>query len=109
VQLVTDNGANFKAAGRILMERIPHLFWTPCATHCLNLMLQDIGEIKDFNTAINWAKKLSRFIYKHGRLLDLMRDKIGGDLVRPAVTRFATSSHIGKYASAQEWSENFIC
>jgi len=91
VQLVTDNGANFKAAGRILMERIPHLFWTPCATHCLNLMLQDIGEIKDFNTAINWAKKLSRFIYKHGRLLDLMRDKIGGDLVRPAVTRFATS------------------
>jgi len=54
-------------------------------------MLQDIGEIKDFNTAINWAKKLSRFIYKHGRLLDLMRDKIGGDLVRPAVTRFATS------------------
>ncbi|KAG2572458.1 hypothetical protein PVAP13_7KG180555 [Panicum virgatum] len=91
VQLVTDNGANFKAAGRILMERIPHLFWTPCATHCLNLMLQDIGEIKDFNTAINWAKKLSRFIYKHGRLLDLMRDKIGGDLVRPDVTRFATS------------------
>jgi hypothetical protein len=28
VQVVTDNGVNFKAAGRILMERIPHLFWT---------------------------------------------------------------------------------
>jgi len=37
------------------------------------------------------AKKVSRFLYKHGRLLDLMRQKIGGDLVRPAVTRFATS------------------
>lgn len=37
------------------------------------------------------AKKVSRFIYKHGRLLDQMREKIGGDLVRPAVTRFATS------------------
>ncbi|CAO2173441.1 unnamed protein product, partial [Urochloa humidicola] len=91
VQLVTDNGSNFKAAGRILMERIPHLFWTPCAAHCLNLMMQDIGQIKDFNTTINMAKKVSRFIYKHGRLLDLMREKLGGDLVRPAVTRFATS------------------
>ena len=25
-QVVTDNGANYKAAGRILMERIPKLF-----------------------------------------------------------------------------------
>lgn len=91
VQVVTDNGANFKAAGRILMERIPHLFWTPCAAHCLDLLLEDIGKIKEFKTCINNAKKVSRFIYKHGRLLDQMREKIGGDLVRPAVTRFATS------------------
>ena len=91
VQIVTDNGANFKAAGRILMERIPHLFWTPCAAHCLNLMMQDIGQIKEFNTTINMAKKLSRFLYKHGRLLEFMRKKIYGDLVKPAVTRFATS------------------
>ena len=91
VQVVTDNGSNFKAAGRLLMERIPHLFRTPCAAHCLDLMLEDIGKIKEFNTCINMAKKVCRFIYKHGRVLDQMRDKIGGDLVRPAVTRFATS------------------
>jgi hypothetical protein len=91
VQVVTDNGSNFKAAGRILMERIPHLFWTPCAAHCLDLMLEDIGKIKEFSTCINWAKKVSKFIYKHGRVLDQMREMIGGDLVRPAVTRFATS------------------
>ena len=91
VQVVTDNGVNFKGAGRILMERIPHLFWTPCAAHCLNLMLQDIGEIKDFCTAINEAKKVCRFLYKHDRLLDQTRQKLGADLVRPAVTRFATS------------------
>jgi len=91
VQIVTDNGANFKAAGRLLMERIPYLFWTPCAAHCLDLLLEDIGKIKEFNTCINMAKKVCRFMYKHGRILDLMRDKIGGDLVRPAITRFATS------------------
>jgi hypothetical protein len=91
MQVVTDNGANFKAAGRILMERIPHLFWTPCAAHCLDLLLEDIGKIKEFNSCINMAKKVSRFIYKHGRIHNLMRDKICGDLVRPGVTRFATS------------------
>jgi hypothetical protein len=86
VQIVTDNGANFKAAGRILVDRMPHLFWTPCAARCLDLMLEDIAKIKDFSTCINMAKKVSRFIYKHGRLLDQMREKIGGDLVRPTVT-----------------------
>ena len=54
-------------------------------------MLQDIGKIKDFSTAINLAKKMSRFIYKYGRLLDLMIDKLGGDFVRSTMTRFATS------------------
>ena len=91
MQIVIDNGANFKAAGRILVERMPQLFWTPCAAHRLDLMLEDIGKIKDFSSCINMAKKVSRFIYKHGRLLDQMREKIGGDLVRPAVARFATS------------------
>ena len=45
VQVITDNGANYKAAGRILMERIPTLFWSPCATHCLDLMLEEIGKL----------------------------------------------------------------
>jgi hypothetical protein len=34
VQVVTDNGANYKAAGKIIMERIPTLYWSPCACHC---------------------------------------------------------------------------
>jgi hypothetical protein len=37
VQVVIDNGANYKAAGKILMDRIPTLFWSPCAAHCLDL------------------------------------------------------------------------
>lgn len=91
VQIVTDNGSNFKAAGRALVKRIPHLFWTPCAAHCLDLLLEDIGKIKEFNDCITMAKRVSRFLYKHGRLHSLMREKLGGDLVRPGITRFATS------------------
>jgi hypothetical protein len=73
------------------MNRIPHLSWTPCAANCLDLLLEDIGKIKEFNSCINMAKKISRFIYKDGRIHNLMRDKIGEDLVRPVVTCFATS------------------
>ena len=45
VQVITDNAANYVAAGKMLMERYPNLFWTPCAAHCIDLMLEDIGKI----------------------------------------------------------------
>ena len=87
VQLVTDNGANYKAACKLLMERIPTLFWTPCAAHCLDLMLEDIGKMKQFSKPIAHARQVT-FIYRHRRL----REKTGGrDLFRPGVTRFATA------------------
>jgi hypothetical protein len=92
VQVVTDNGANYKAAGKILMERIPTLYWSPCACHCLDLMLEDIGKLKAFKKPIARGRRVTTFIYRHGRLLALMRKATGNeDLVRPAATRFATS------------------
>jgi hypothetical protein len=92
VQVVTDNGANYKAAGKILMQRIPTLYWSPCACHCLDLMLEDIGKLKAFKKPIARGRRVTTFIYRHGRILSLMRKATGGlDLVRPAATRFATS------------------
>ena len=92
VQVVTDNGANFKAAGKILMDRIPTIFWSPCAAHCLDLMLEDIGNLSEFKKPITRARRVTTFIYRHGRILSAMREKTGGaDLVRPAATRFATA------------------
>jgi hypothetical protein len=92
VQVVTDNGAKYKAAGTILMDRIPTLFWSPCAAHCLDLMLEEIGNLQYFKKPIARARRVTNFIYQHGRILSLMREKTGGaDLVRPAATRFATA------------------
>ena len=91
VQVVTDNGANFKAAGKLLMERIPTIFWSPCAAHCLDLMLEEIGNLPAFKKYIARARRVTTFIYRHGRILHAMREKTGGaDLVRPATTHFAT-------------------
>jgi hypothetical protein len=59
VQVITNNGANYKAAIRLLMERVPTLFWSPCAAHCLDLMLEDIGNLKDFKKPIARAKRVT--------------------------------------------------
>eukprot|EP00267_Zea_mays_P043214 XP_020395281.1 uncharacterized protein LOC111589220 [Zea mays] len=80
------------SSGKLLMDRIPTLFWSPCAAHCLDLMLEDIGNLKEFKKPIARARRVTTFIYRHGRILAAMREKTGGaDLVRPAATRFATS------------------
>ncbi|CAN6252999.1 unnamed protein product, partial [Urochloa humidicola] len=74
-----------------LMERIPTLYWTPCAAHCLDLMLEEIGKLEPFKNTISHARRVTTFIYKHGRILSAMREKTNADLVRPAATRFATA------------------
>ncbi|GJZ86138.1 hypothetical protein Tco_0657748 [Tanacetum coccineum] len=45
VQMVTDNGANYKVAGILLSKRYRTVTWSPCATHCLNLVLKDVSEL----------------------------------------------------------------
>ena len=53
VQLVTNNAANYKLAGEMLMKKRKCLFWTPCAAHCLDLMLEDFEKkIKDHKCTI---------------------------------------------------------
>ncbi|XP_074356348.1 uncharacterized protein LOC141696056 [Apium graveolens] len=92
VQVVTDNGANYKLAGQILEIRMPTLFWTPCAAHCVDLMLEDIGKIPAFKKTINQARRCTTFIYRHEHVLDAMREKTNGrDLIRTGATRFATA------------------
>ena len=45
VQVITDNATNYVVADRMLMQRYPTLFWTPCAAHCIDLIWEDIGKI----------------------------------------------------------------
>ncbi|XP_038695504.1 uncharacterized protein LOC119992784 [Tripterygium wilfordii] len=91
VQFVTDNASNYKPAGKILMEKRKHIYWTPCAAHCLDLMLEKIGELPQHKRAVLKAKKVSNFINNHAWVLALMRKFTKREIIRPAVTRFTTS------------------
>uniref|UniRef100_A0A803LSI8 DUF659 domain-containing protein n=1 Tax=Chenopodium quinoa TaxID=63459 RepID=A0A803LSI8_CHEQI len=44
VKVVTDNAANYEVAGEKLMEKRTKLLWTPCAVHCIDLMLEDFDK-----------------------------------------------------------------
>ncbi|ERM96791.1 hypothetical protein AMTR_s05229p00003200, partial [Amborella trichopoda] len=46
VQFITDNARACVSAGTKLMDKRKHLVWIPCAAHNIDLMLEEIGEIK---------------------------------------------------------------
>jgi hypothetical protein len=90
VQVVTDNASNNMGAKKLLHEKRPHIFWTSCAAHTINLMLQGIGNLPRFKKVVDQAKAFTIFVYGHTRTLDCMRYFTEGrDIVRPGVTRFA--------------------
>ena len=104
VQVITDNAANYVAAGRLLMERYPTLFWTPCAAHCIDLMLEDIGKIPMVRHIVESSKSITKFIYNHASVLSLMRRFTNNkELVRPAITRFATTFISLQYPLNSMW------
>uniref|UniRef100_A0A1D1ZDT6 Anhydro-N-acetylmuramic acid kinase n=1 Tax=Anthurium amnicola TaxID=1678845 RepID=A0A1D1ZDT6_9ARAE len=93
VQVVTESSVNFKAAGKMLEEKRKNLFWTPCAVNCIDGVLEDFVKIKLVGDCINKGQKITRFIYNHAWLLNLLKKEFtaGRELLRPAVTRTAAS------------------
>lgn len=74
----------------LLMEKQKHLFWSPCATHYIDLILEDIGSMKQIKETLDQAKMITGFIYNSLKVVNLMnvftKDR---DLLRPRITRFA--------------------
>ncbi|GKV02409.1 hypothetical protein SLEP1_g14846 [Rubroshorea leprosula] len=95
VQFITDNDASYKAARKRLEAKYSTCFWSPCAAHCIDLMLENFSDVRYFpviDTTIGKARKVTKFIYNHSWVLALMRRDYtnGRDLCRPTVTRLAT-------------------
>ncbi|XP_075665181.1 uncharacterized protein LOC142634813 [Castanea sativa] len=92
VHLVTDNAANYVAAGRILCEKYRNISWLPCAAHYLNLIFKEIGKMDHVAKLAKRASKITVFIYNHVALQAWLRTrKNWTEIVRPGPTRFATT------------------
>eukprot|EP00252_Welwitschia_mirabilis_P022545 TRINITY_DN612_c0_g1_i10.p1 TRINITY_DN612_c0_g1~~TRINITY_DN612_c0_g1_i10.p1 ORF type:complete len:678 (-),score=124.38 TRINITY_DN612_c0_g1_i10:842-2875(-) len=92
VQVVTDNGSAYKAAGRLIMSHFPQIYWTPCAAHCIDLLLEDFAKIPWIKKVIRRAKYITKFVYAHPHLHHLFcQCSKGKEIIRPSTTRFATN------------------
>ena len=66
VQVVTNSAFTYVLACEKLMEKRRKIFWNPCAAHCIDLMLHEIGDLPmHANTIKKNAKKIIVFIYRH--------------------------------------------
>ena len=82
---------SFKAAGHLLTEKRKHLFRSPFATHCIDLMLEDIDSMKSIKETLDDAKMITSFIYNSLKVVNLMKlFTRNRDLLRPGITQFAT-------------------
>ncbi|KAI0514260.1 hypothetical protein KFK09_010295 [Dendrobium nobile] len=89
VQIITDNATNYACAAGLLLKRYPSLFWSPCASYCIEKMLEDISEMEWVCEVLEEARSVARYIYSNEWVLNMMRKFTGGrELIRPKHTRF---------------------
>ncbi|XP_075636674.1 uncharacterized protein LOC142608902 [Castanea sativa] len=92
VHLVTDNTANYVAAGRILCGKYKNISWSPCAAHCLNLIFKETEKMDHVAKLAKRVSKITVFIYNHVALQAWLRTRKNWiEIVRPGPTRFATT------------------
>ncbi|KAD6795885.1 hypothetical protein E3N88_06781 [Mikania micrantha] len=90
-QVVTDNAGAYKASGALLTDKRKGLYWTLCAAHCIDLMLEKIEELPQHKNALLKAKKVSNLIYNHQYVLSLAQNTLNKDILQLATTRFSTT------------------
>lgn len=65
VHVIIDNAIAYVAAGKPFEKGFPFVFWTPCATHCITFVLEDIGKLRWVKECVVNAKKITKFIYNY--------------------------------------------
>ena len=65
MQVTTDNGPQCKAAEELLMKQQSQIYWIPCAAHCIDLILMDIGKIRRVQQVVEIVQTITRLIYNY--------------------------------------------
>lgn len=60
--IITDNASNMKAAWKEISKEYPHIACIGCASHCLNLLINDIMKLSPFKTTLNDCKSVIKYI-----------------------------------------------
>ncbi|XP_073046049.1 uncharacterized protein [Primulina eburnea] len=122
VQVVTDNASICKAAGLLVEAKYPHIFWTPCVVHTLNLALKNICapidsvQNKEVFEECMWIAEISdnalmikNFIMNHNMRLSMFNDNSNLKMLSLVETRFAsTIIMLKRFRQIKKCLENMV-
>ena len=92
LQVISNGEEKYSIAGKRLTDTFPTLYWSPCATRCIDLILEDFVNVEWINVVIEQARSVTKFVYNHSVVLNMLRrHTFGNDIVEPGVTRSATN------------------
>lgn len=72
VQIIFDIASAYKAAQTMFMEKRKHLYWTSYVVHCIDLISKKFIEFPQHKSALQKAKKISKFNYIYSWVLALI-------------------------------------
>jgi hypothetical protein len=75
------------------MKKRKRLFWTPCAAHCIDMILEDFEKkLEVHQVTIAKGRRITLYIYSRTILISMLRYFTKGkDLIMSADTRFTTA------------------
>lgn len=88
VQIIMDNSFSYTGISNHILQIYATIFVSPCASQCLNMILEEFSKVDWVNQCISQAQVISKFVYNNSPVLDLMRKLTGRqDIIRSGVTR----------------------
>ncbi|XP_016474542.2 uncharacterized protein LOC107796301 [Nicotiana tabacum] len=116
VQVITDNASNMNLVGSTVEQTYPHIFWTPCVVHSLNLALKNMCQPSEKSTQfinckwildlIGEVSSLKNFVLNHDMAHALFQKHSALSLLKVAEMRFAShvvmASHVHQVKASLE-------
>ncbi|CAI5976319.1 unnamed protein product [Closterium sp. NIES-64] len=111
VALCMDGGSNYGAACKELMADWPHIEYVPCATHMLDLLMEDVGKITWCKDIVDLCGDMITYVRNHHFTRNYLRSKKvkkgkGKQLVKPAGTRKQTADTFRGQIMDDAWWKN---
>ncbi|KAL0227493.1 hypothetical protein RCL1_003637 [Eukaryota sp. TZLM3-RCL] len=89
ILVITDNASECKAAGTIVEEVVPQVFWSPCTSHTVDLFLKDIPKhFPTFVSVFESVKAINQFMTARSSVHHVFRGHADLEIKTPGKTRF---------------------
>ncbi|KAH1193057.1 hypothetical protein GmHk_19G054172 [Glycine max] len=89
---------------KLLEKEFPKLFCSPCVTHCINLMLEDMGKLEEVSEVKPYASRITKYFYNHCYSILAKKDALR---VMVTSTEWTNSTYV-KEAKAKQFVEQVL-